>query len=174
MAFINSEVDVSLLPAAETVALQKVQKTYLKLLRIEWMITSLFLASAATLLIIFVPGLRSSWWWIGLTLTTVLIILGYYAAQEKSFSFIAYAVREHDVIYQRGWLLRSTKVCPYNRVQNCSIQSGPLERRSGLASLVLYTAGSEGADMRIPGLLQNEAEELRQFILSKINGTEAV
>ncbi|MEJ7911605.1 MAG: PH domain-containing protein [Chitinophagaceae bacterium] len=84
---------------------------------------------------------------------------------------MAYALREHDVIYQKGWLVKSTKVCPFNRVQNCSIQSGPLERRWGLASLVLYTAGSEGADMRIPGLLQNDAESLRQFILSKINGT---
>ena len=174
MSFINSDVDISLLPKVESVSLQKVHRSYLKLLRIEWLITSLFLVTATILVIVFIPGLRSSWWWTPLVLATLLFITGYYAAQEKSFSFIAYAVREHDVIHQRGWLVRSTKVCPYNRVQNCSIQSGPLERRSGLASLVLYTAGSEGADMRIPGLLQHEAEELRQFILSKINGTEAV
>lgn len=174
MSFINSEVDLSLLPAVETVALQPIQKTYLKLLRIEWLLTSLFLASGVALLLFFIPEIRSSWWWLALVLIFTFFIVAYYIIQQKSFSIIAYAVREHDVIYRRGWLVRSTKICPYNRVQNCSIQSGPLERRWGLTSLVLFTAGSEGADMRIPGLLQNEAEELRQFILSKINGTTEV
>ncbi len=83
---------------------------------------------------------------------------------------MAFAVRDHDVIFQKGWLIRSIKICPFNRIQNCSIQSGPLERKWGLASLTLYTAGSTGADMRIPGLKQDEAERLRQYILSKING----
>ncbi len=170
MTFINAEVDVTLLPAAEELTLQPVQKKYLKVLRLEWALTAVFLAGSIALLLLFIPQLRSLWWWIALVFTSVFIIAAYYIVQQKSFSYLAYAVRDRDVIYRRGWLVRSTKVCPYNRVQNCSIQSGPLERRWGLASLQLYTAGSEGADMRIPGLALHEAEGLRQFILSKING----
>jgi hypothetical protein len=47
-----------------------------------------------------------------------------------------------------------------------------LERKFGLASLTIYTAGTEGADMRIPGLEQIEAERLRHFILSKIHSED--
>lgn len=171
MPFLNSEVDMAALPAVEAIVLQPVNKNFLTLLRMEWFITSLCVAIITALLIYFIPEFRHSFWWIALIFTSIFFILGYYIIQERSFLFMAYAVREEDVIYQKGWLVRSTKVCPYNRVQNCSIKSGPLERKRGLASLILYTAGSEGADMRIPGLLQTDAEELRQFILSKINGT---
>jgi membrane protein YdbS with pleckstrin-like domain len=174
MSFVNSTVDPALLPHAAEVALIGVQPSYRKLLRTEWAITSLFLVVCAVLVIVFTPEARTIG---GLLLTigaALLIIIFYYYVQERSFPFIAYAVREHDVMFRSGWLVRSIKVCPYNRVQNCSIKSGPLERRWGLASLVLYTAGSEGADMRIPGLLQQEAEDLRQFILSSINGTTGV
>ena len=72
-------------------------------------------------------------------------------------------------MHQRGWLIRRLKICPFNRIQNCSLQSGPLERKYGLASLIIYTAGTTGADMRISGLLQEEADKLRHFILSTIH-----
>jgi membrane protein YdbS with pleckstrin-like domain len=92
---------------------------------------------------------------------------------EKRFPHMAYAVRDHDILYQSGWIVRTLKACPFNRVQNCSVRSGPLERQASLATLVLFTAGSEGADLRIPGLLQEEAESLRQFILTKIHRERA-
>ncbi len=171
MSFINTEVELSHLPVAEEVILQPINKTYLELLRIEWLISSLFISVVVLALIIFIPELRLSGWWLLLAGGGVAAILSYFLLQEKSFPYQAFAVREHDVIYRKGWFVQSTKICPFNRVQNCSIQSGVLERKWGLASLILYTAGSEGADMRIPGLLQTEAEQLRQFILSKINGT---
>ena len=82
-------------------------------------------------------------------------------------------VREHDVVYQKGWLLRTLKVCPFNRIQNCTVQTGPLERRWGLASLTLYTAGTGGADLRIPGLTHEEATTLQQAILTRINAHAA-
>ena len=88
---------------------------------------------------------------------------------QRSFPFLTYAVREKDVIHQRGWLIRTIKVCPFNRIQNCTVRSGPLERKYHLASLIIYTAGSGGADMRISGLLQEEADKLRYYILEKIH-----
>jgi membrane protein YdbS with pleckstrin-like domain len=170
MPFINTAVDLSLLPAAEQVVLKPIHPSYLKLLRIEWSVTSLFLTLVVISLLVFVPSIfKTSWWWIIIT-AAFAIIIPYGWLQEKSFPFRAYAVREHDVIYQKGWLIRTLKVCPFNRIQNCTISSGPVERSRKLASLILYTAGASGADMRIPGLLQEEAEQLRQFILNKING----
>jgi membrane protein YdbS with pleckstrin-like domain len=169
MSFINSSIDITSLPAAEAITLKPVDHSYLKLLRIEWLITSAFLSVVVVAVIVFIPGVQISFWWWVLVVASLLIILPYYFLQEKSFPYKSFAVREHDVIYQKGWLVRTTKICPFNRIQNCSIGSGPLERKFQLASLTLYTAGAEGADMRIPGLRVDEAEQLRQYILSRIN-----
>lgn len=171
MSFINAQLDLGSLPGAEEIKLQPVNKAYLHLLRTEWLISSLFLSIVIALLIAFIPEIRSTKWWLVLAIGGIAIILFYIFFQEKSFPYLAFAVRDQDVIYRKGWLIQRIKICPYNRVQNCTIQSGPLERRWKLASLILYTAGSQGADLTIPGLLQDEAEQLRQFILSKINGT---
>ena len=171
MSFINTEVELSDLPLAEEVILQPINKTYLKLLRTQWLISSFFLSAVVVSLIVFIPELRTSNWWLLLAGGAFAIILFQFLLQEKSFPYLAFALRQHDVIFRKGWLVQTTKICPFNRVQNCSIQSGVLERKWRLASLILYTAGTEGADMRIPGLQQTEAEQLRQFILSKINGT---
>ena len=170
MAFINSEIDLASLPVVESVALRPITKTYLRLLRIEWLLWAVLLAIIAVSLIVFLPHLHQDNRWVWITAAYLLLLAIYLFLQEKAFPYKAFAVREHDVIYQKGWLIRKVKICPYNRIQNCSLQSGPLERKYGLASLLLYTAGSEGADMKIPGLEKGEAEQLRHYILSKING----
>lgn len=174
MTFINSEIDLTTLPAAESVSLRPIAPVYRRLLRFEWMITATLLALVAGLLIAFQPELQAANRWIWIAVVYVLLVGIYYFLQEKAFPYKAFAVREHDVMYQKGWLIRKVKICPYNRIQNCSLQSGPLERKYGLASLLLYTAGSEGADMKIPGLEKEQAEQLRHYILSKINGTDTV
>lgn len=173
MLFTNSEIDISSLPTAENAELKPIHRKYLSLLRIEWLITSLVLGSIAIALIAFISPLRNSYWWLIIVAGVLFIVALYFFVQEKSFPFIAYSVRDHDVIFRRGWLVRITKVCPYNRIQNCSLHTGPLERKFGLASLTLFTAGSDGADLKIPGLTQYEAETLRQFILTKVNGQPA-
>jgi membrane protein YdbS with pleckstrin-like domain len=173
MVFTNSEVDISSLPAAEHAELKPVNRKYLTLLRIEWLLTSVVLLGIAITVISLITPLRNSYWWLLIAAGVLFLLALYFFVQEKSFPFIAYSVRDHDVIFRRGWLVRTIKVCPYNRIQNCSLHTGPLERRFGLASLTLFTAGSDGADLKIPGLTLDEAESLRQFILTKINGQPA-
>jgi uncharacterized protein len=174
MAFINSEIDIASLPTAESVTLRPITQTYLRLLRVEWLVWAGLLATATALLIVFLPQLQEDYRWLWIIAVYLLLMATYFFVQEKAFPYKGFAVREHDVIYQKGWLIRKVKVCPYNRIQNCSLQSGPLERKYQLASLLLYTAGSEGADMKIPGLEKGEAEQLRHYILSKINGTNTL
>jgi membrane protein YdbS with pleckstrin-like domain len=173
MTFTNPEVDLAALPAAESVTLQPVHRRYRGLLRIEWAITAALLVAIAAALIFFLPGLRDTYGWIFIAAAALLLIGFYLLMVEKAFPHMAYAVRDNDILYQSGWIFRTLRICPFNRVQNCSVRSGPLERKAALATLVLYTAGSEGADMRIPGLLQEEADRLRQFILSKIHTERA-
>lgn len=169
LLFTNPEIDISQLPRAEEVPLQPLHPQYLKLLRIEWAITVAVLLIITAVLMLFVPRFtRVPLVWLA-PAAAVFFLLFYWFMQEKTFPYRAYAVRERDVLYQKGWIIRSVKVCPFNRIQNCAVQSGPLERKFGLASLTLFTAGSSGADMRIHGLTQTEADNLRQFILSRIH-----
>ena len=171
MLFINSAINLSELPVAEEVSLKPVERKYLSLLRIEWTITAVVIFTFVAATLYFAKPVSP--WHIIIPVLAVLLLAYYYIYQERAFNFMAYAVREKDIISQKGWIIRSIKICPFNRVQNCTLNTGPLERKYGLASLSLYTAGSSGADMRINGLSMEEAEILRQFILNKINSEDA-
>lgn len=169
MTFLNTAVDLQSLPAAEDVVLQPAHPAYKKVLRTEWAITLLCFTVLAIVCIVVFPFFRQPAGWIILLVGFTLIGLLYYLWIEKSFPFLAFAIRDKDILLQSGWLIRTVKHCPFNRIQNCSVQSGPLERRLGLASLVIYTAGSGGADLRVRGLLQENADRLRHFILETIH-----
>lgn len=92
-------------------------------------------------------------------ITMVFAILGFYKMK--------YAIRDHDVIYQKGLLWRNTTIVPFNRVQHCEVKQGPLQRLLGLSSIKLYTAGGSSSDLSVTGLLHEEAERMRDFIIKK-------
>jgi uncharacterized protein len=71
-----------------------------------------------------------------------------------------YAERSDDLLISRGVLWREETVVPYGRMQLVEVESGPLERAYGLASVSLRTASPE-TGARIPGLTPEEAIRLR-------------
>ncbi|MDQ3552766.1 MAG: PH domain-containing protein [Bacteroidota bacterium] len=172
MHFTNTEVELNNIPAAQEVELLPVHIDYLKVLRLEWLITFLVIAAALIPLLIYVQMPVTTK--IVVVISAIVLLAGYWFIQEISFKYLAYSIREKDLIFQKGWIIRIFKVCPINRIQNCSVHQGPLERKFNLATLILYTAGSQGADLKIPGLTDDEANRLRQFILQKINNENEV
>lgn len=172
MHFTNTEVEINNIPEAENIELMPVHVDLLKVLRLEWLITFLVIAAAMVPLVIYLP--MSFVTKILVVISAVVFLVIYWIVQEVSFKYLAYAIRDKDLIFQKGWIIRTFKVCPINRIQNCSVHQGPLERKFNLATLILYTAGSQGADMRIPGLTDDEANRLRHFILQKINNENEV
>nr|WP_231754608.1 PH domain-containing protein [Halapricum sp. CBA1109] len=72
-----------------------------------------------------------------------------------------YRVREDSMYLDRGVVTRVQTVVPYVRVQHIDTSRGPIERAVGLSSLVVYTAGSRGADVTVPGLTPEEAADLQ-------------
>ncbi len=77
-----------------------------------------------------------------------------------------YGIRKKEVFYKSGVLFQSLIAIPFSRVQHCELESGPLDRKFGLASLTIYTAGGDGSDLTIPGLAEQEALQIKQFITS--------
>ena len=72
-----------------------------------------------------------------------------------------YEIREDEVDLQRGLVWISRTLVPLARIQHVDTQSGPLQRRFGLATVVFYTAA--GAN-QIPELSAPVAAEVRDRI----------
>ena len=87
---------------------------------------------------------------------------------------VAYAVRlyqiwkfelQTDALYlERGVITFVETAVPFVRVQHVDTQFGPIERALGLSSVVVYTAGSRNADVRIPGLTPERARKLQDTL----------
>ncbi|WP_137290221.1 PH domain-containing protein [Natronorubrum halophilum] len=87
---------------------------------------------------------------------------------------IVYAVRlyqvwqfelQPDALYlERGVVTFVETAVPFVRVQHVDTQFGPIERALGLSSVVVYTAGTRNADVRIPGLTPDRARDLQDTL----------
>ncbi|MEM7018019.1 MAG: PH domain-containing protein [Pseudomonadota bacterium] len=76
-----------------------------------------------------------------------------------------YALREHDLSYSEGLIFKKIITQPISRIQHIELKRGPIERKIGLATLQVFSAGGAMHTFVIPGLALNDAEQLRQFIL---------
>lgn len=65
---------------------------------------------------------------------------------------------------RRGRLWRRETFVPKSRVQHLDIQHGPIERRFGLSTLVIHTAGSRHNAVATSGLDAQDAERLRDHL----------
>ena len=74
---------------------------------------------------------------------------------------------ERVVVWRGAWWQREIWI-PLARLQHLDVVRGPLERRLGLASLELYTAGAHDHKTRLPGMLHDEATRLRDTLLGEM------
>jgi membrane protein YdbS with pleckstrin-like domain len=74
----------------------------------------------------------------------------------------SYRLRSDALYLERGVLTQVRTVAPHVRIQHVDTSRGPLERALGLSTLVVYTAGSRGADVSVPGLAPEEASDLQR------------
>ncbi|PSQ57423.1 hypothetical protein BRD22_02150 [Halobacteriales archaeon SW_8_68_21] len=74
----------------------------------------------------------------------------------------SYEIREDAIYLDRGVITQVRTTVPLVRIQHVDSRRSPIERTAGLASCVVYTAGSRGADVRIPGLTPDGASDLRE------------
>jgi membrane protein YdbS with pleckstrin-like domain len=67
---------------------------------------------------------------------------------------------------RRGVVWREVVNVPRSRVQHTDVSQGPLERRFGLATLVVHTAGTELAAIQLPGLEHGTAMTIRDHLVA--------
>ena len=99
----------------------------------------------------------------GALVLVVLFLLGMVWVALRYRRWV-YQVREDALYLERGVVTHVRTIVPYVRIQHVDTSRGPLERTLGLSTLVVYTAGSRGADVSIPGLTPDEARDLQQRV----------
>jgi len=111
---------------------------------------------------------ESPWWYLfGALLLATLIacIAGYIAFNRWRNTFWKL---DDEALYVRRGKTWFKQICvPRSRVQHLDFERGPLERRYGLATLVIHTAGSHERAVRQAGLLLADAEYLRDVLVPK-------
>jgi len=105
--------------------------------------------------------------WVAIFSVFILWVAIAYWYTFASHPYKGIAVREKDILYKKGIFWRKIIIVPYNRVQHLETHRNPIERKLGLSSIKLYSAGGHGADLDISGLKAQKAAQIRQFILDK-------
>lgn len=77
----------------------------------------------------------------------------------------SYVVSPAGVEICKGVLWRSVVSVARSRVQHTDVVQGPLQRRYRLATLIIYTAGTEHAAIDLAGLARETAIAIRDFLV---------
>jgi len=163
--FSNPQVYWEDIPKHQQTELRKVEPAYLKVMVANRIFFWVILAVLAGLAWFFLSQ-QSAGSWLGIAGALFIAVglgFGLFTAQ-KAFQNMGYAVRKHDVIFKKGWLFEKLHVVPLKRIQHCVVKRGPLDQYFGLATLKIFTAGGNAADITIRGLRYEDAQTLKDFL----------
>lgn len=92
---------------------------------------------------------------------------------ELQHRYTSYRVDEAGLEIRSGALWRKVINVPRSRVQHTDVSQGPLERHLQLATLHVFTAGTEHSEVVLHGLARETAIEIRDYLLAG-GGDDAV
>ncbi len=172
MEFSNQQVEEWELPSVLDIKYRQIEKKHRTVSIIATMIFTFII-----LVIPFFINMASSDTWFYDQIIYILggwsLITGCFVLLSfKGYEHKGYALRERDIIFKEGWIWRSTTVVPFNRIQHTEIDQGPIERMFGLSKLKIFTAGGASSDLKIPGLLPDTANKLKDYIQLKVGRDE--
>ncbi len=87
---------------------------------------------------------------------------------ERRYRRWGYKISADRIRIVRGYWFHTDTVVPLGRVQHIDVDQGPIQRRYGLATLRMHTAGTHGATVSLPGLLHPDALAMREAIREHI------
>ncbi|WGI16792.1 PH domain-containing protein [Methanonatronarchaeum sp. AMET-Sl] len=108
---------------------------------------------------------------ITLLLIIVVLFLSALAGAYLKWIHKGYQTLDNYLMTRNGFWRRQTKIVPYYRIQNVIIQSGFLQRRWKLASVIIDTAGtyiSIGGEIIATDLDKNDAKNLGEKVFQKL------
>lgn len=166
--FTNETIDTGLLPKFEEVSFSKLHPQYLKVVFINLAITIIVLILASVGFSMVKPELFTNRIVLFLGFSILLFSLLLIVFSIIGFKKKAFAFREHDVLYRYGIIATNTIIIPYNRVQHVALHEGLVSRYFGLVKIEIFTAGGSSSDIEIPGIEKEQAENIKQLLMGKI------
>lgn len=146
----------------ENLNLKKQQRNYLKLNRIILTVVFIIITAALSIPILLSPA---PLWVYGLIVVAVWLLFGFiFWHQGAAFRHFSYAMSDYGLYINQGVFWRRKIIVPRNRVQHTDVIQGPLERKFDLAQLVVHTAGTRNASVKLPGISHETAENLRESL----------
>ena len=125
----------------------------------EIVVVALVLGAAAWLIDRFGPTAFGPPLPVAVTLFVLAFGAVYTVLRYRSWQYV---VRADALYLERGVFTRTRTVVPFVRIQHVDASRSPFQRLLGLASTVVYTAGSRGADVTVPGLTAADADALQE------------
>lgn len=170
--FTNEEIDIDALPKFEEIALKKPHPNYWKIICINLVISFLLIGIIAGLLVFFNEEVRP--YFMAITSIYTVLLLLFFLLFWFSFKKRGYGIRAKDVIYKNGIIAESTTIVPLNRIQHIELNEGIFSRLFKLGSLQIFTAGGVSGHLKIMGIPIEEAKNIRDLILNKLDLIETV
>ena len=100
-----------------------------------------------------------------------LLLVGAWRYANQRFAAYEAALFDGEgVRVRRGVWWRTEVWLPIARLQHLDVSQGPLDRRWGMASLVLHTAGTHDHVLALPGLPLVAAQALRETLMPRHQG----
>ncbi|MDI6049686.1 PH domain-containing protein [Flavobacterium sp. XS2P24] len=166
--FTNETIDTRQLPKFEEVTFTNLHPKYINVVLISLVRIIALLILVPILFSMLKPELFSGrvWLILGIVIpvfSILLVVFSIIGFKKKGFAF-----REHDVLFRHGIIATKTIVIPYNRVQHVALHEGLISRYFGLAKIEIFTAGGSSSDIEIPGIEKEQAEDIKQLLMGKI------
>ncbi len=165
--FSNSEIDIGELPQYQKINYLLLSSNAPFERAVGWLIFFTFIIILSVAGILFKLPLLVEYMLEVFVVEIILMLITMYWC-FYSHKFRGYALREHDILYKTGVFWRKLTILPFNRIQHIETKQGVIQRKLNLATLHLYTAGGLKADLVIRGLVSVKTEEIKQFLLLKI------
>ena len=130
-----------------------------------FVLLGLMLALPVGLLVLFLVAafdLPVPWWGV-LATALAAALLGAWRG-ERYWRHTQWRLDAAGFTLRRGHLWRSETRVPQSRVQHLDLRRGPLQRRRGLSTLVIHTAGTRHSAVAVSGLDMDDAERLRDIL----------
>ena len=170
--FTNETINISTLPKFEETKLNSLQKDYFKVMLIQFSIVYILLLSGIIMLYFIATAKFFQDNFVYLLVSWFILLVLNFLYLKLSFARKGFALREHDVIFKSGVISETTTIVTNNRVQHVALHQGMLSRNFGLASIELFTAGGNTSDLKISGLLLEDAKKIKESVSLKINAIE--
>jgi membrane protein YdbS with pleckstrin-like domain len=164
-------VDTELPPIADGIDHQ-LDRRFIPLQRLRHAILAAMLA-ATSLVATMVLWIASGQLLSGLVLLPLWFVMNGLAAwwllrwPDIAFRHSAYRVDAPGIEIRHGVYWRTITTVPRSRVQHTDVSQGPLERRFGLGTLVIHTAGTAHARVTVQGLDHAIARRIRAHLLPR-------